>query len=159
MSYYTPFYNTGYYNPMPTPQANNNNTFYHHQTPQNGMLPSNQQMTNDMIWVQGLAGAKAYLVAPNTTVTLWDSESKTVYLKSCDSSGIPSMKILNYTECAENPSSVSSQDESNKSIQSEDISALNGRFDDILSELNVVKSKINELSEKSTVKNSKKSEE
>lgn len=48
-------------------------------------------------WVQGEAGAKSYLVAPNTTVDLWDSESQTIYLKSADASGMPSMKILDYT--------------------------------------------------------------
>lgn len=50
-----------------------------------------------LIWVQGEAGAKAYPVAPNTTVQLWDSESQIVYLKSADASGMPSMKILDYT--------------------------------------------------------------
>ena len=49
-----------------------------------------------IIWVQGEAGAKSYLVAPNTTVQLWDSENQVIYLKSADASGMPSMKILDY---------------------------------------------------------------
>lgn len=56
-----------------------------------------QQNQNGIIWVQGEAGAKSYLVAPNTTVQLWDSEDKVIYLKSADASGMPSMKILDYT--------------------------------------------------------------
>lgn len=52
---------------------------------------------NGIIWVQGEAGAKSYLVAPNTTVQLWDSESPIIYLKSADASGMPSIKILDYT--------------------------------------------------------------
>ena len=52
---------------------------------------------NGIIWVSGEAGAKAYLVAPNNTVQLWDSESQTIYLKSADASGMPSMKVLDYT--------------------------------------------------------------
>lgn len=48
-------------------------------------------------WVQGEAGAKSYLVAPNTTVQLWDSEEQVIYLKSADASGMPSMKTLDYT--------------------------------------------------------------
>lgn len=52
---------------------------------------------NGIIWVQGEAGAKSYLVAPNTTVQLWDSESQTIYLKSADASGMPSIKTLDYT--------------------------------------------------------------
>lgn len=52
---------------------------------------------NGIIWVQGEAGAKSYLVAPNTTVQLWDSESQTIYLKSADATGMPSIKTLDYT--------------------------------------------------------------
>ena len=58
--------------------------------------PVNQQ-SNGIIWVSGLAGAKAYMVAPNCTVQLWDSEAQCVYLKSADASGMPSIKILDYT--------------------------------------------------------------
>lgn len=55
------------------------------------------QNNSSIIWVQGEAGAKSYLVAPNNTVQLWDSERQTIYLKSADASGMPSMKILDYT--------------------------------------------------------------
>ena len=55
-----------------------------------------QPTNSNLIWVQGEAGAKSYLVAPNTTVQLWDSESQTIYLKSADASGMPSIKILDY---------------------------------------------------------------
>lgn len=56
-----------------------------------------QNQSNGIIWVSGEAGAKAYLVAPNTTVQLWDSEEQCIYLKSADASGMPSMKILDYS--------------------------------------------------------------
>ena len=56
-----------------------------------------QTQNNGIIWVQGLAGAKSYLTAPNTTVQLWDSEAQVIYLKSADASGMPSMKVLDYT--------------------------------------------------------------
>ena len=58
---------------------------------------SGTSQTNGIIWVQGEAGAKSYMVAPNSTVQLWDSESQTIYLKSADASGMPSMRILDYT--------------------------------------------------------------
>lgn len=57
----------------------------------------NNGAQNGIIWVQGEAGAKAYPIAPNTTVQLWDSEDQVIYLKSADASGMPSMKILDYT--------------------------------------------------------------
>lgn len=64
----------------------------------------NQTLNNgSVIWVQGEAGAKSYLVAPNSTVQLWDSESQTIYLKSADSSGMPSMRVLDYKIRENNP--------------------------------------------------------
>lgn len=56
-----------------------------------------QQNNSGIIWVTGEAGAKAYLVAPNTTVQLWDSEAQRIYLKSADASGMPTIKTLDYT--------------------------------------------------------------
>lgn len=56
-----------------------------------------QQANSSIIWVQGEAGAKSYLVAPNNTVQLWDSDENVIYIKSADASGMPSMKVLDYT--------------------------------------------------------------
>lgn len=62
-------------------------------------IPQPQQTdTGGIIWVQGDAGAKAYMVAPGNTVPLWDSEDQVIYLKSVDMSGMPSMRVLDYTE-------------------------------------------------------------
>lgn len=61
--------------------------------------PNYQGMQNQdsRIWVQGEVGAKAYLVAPNNTVALWDSEKPIIYIKSVSSNGMPEMQILAYT--------------------------------------------------------------
>lgn len=56
-----------------------------------------QQSSSQLIWVQGEAGAKSYLLSPGNTVALWDSEAQTIYLKSADASGMPSMRVLDYT--------------------------------------------------------------
>ena len=61
------------------------------------MQTQQQAPQQGLIWVQGEQAAKSYLVAPNSTVQLWDSEEKVIYLKSADASGMPSMKILDYT--------------------------------------------------------------
>lgn len=65
-------------------------------TPQSSQIQQSQPMNSSIIWVQGEAGAKSYMVAPNNTVQLWDSENQVIYLKSADASGMPSMKILDY---------------------------------------------------------------
>lgn len=72
--------------------------FYYPQQQNQNVQPQTPtiQQSNGIIWVQGEAGAKSYMVAPNTTVQLWDSESDVIYLKSADASGMPSMKIIDY---------------------------------------------------------------
>ena len=66
-------------------------------------MPQQNQQQSGINWVQGEQAAKAFLVAPNTTVQLWDSEEKVIYLKSADASGMPSMKVLEYTIRGETP--------------------------------------------------------
>ena len=69
--------------PQPQPQA---------QAPQ-------QQSNPGVNWVQGEAGARSWLVAPNTSVLLMDSESNRFYLKSSDASGMPlPLRIFEYEE-------------------------------------------------------------
>lgn len=70
---------------------------YQPMNPMGYQQQSQPQNQSNLIWVQGEAGAKSYMVAPNNTVQLWDSESQVIYLKSADSSGMPSMKIIDYT--------------------------------------------------------------
>ena len=52
---------------------------------------------SSLIWVQGENAAKSFPVEPNTSVPLFDSEANVVYIKSADASGMPSIKILDYT--------------------------------------------------------------
>lgn len=78
--------NYGYYAPQ-IPQP----------APMQAPMPAPQQQNGSMVWVQGEAGAKSYLLTPNTTLPLWDSEAQVIYLKSSDASGMPSMKVLDYT--------------------------------------------------------------
>ena len=71
--------------------------------------PMVQKNPGNMIWVQGESGAKSYLIAANNTVVLWDTESPTIYIKTADASGVPSMRILDFKERnAPNPTPVDS---------------------------------------------------
>lgn len=87
-----------------------------------------QPANSSIIWVQGEAGAKSYLVAPNTTVQLWDSEDKVIYLKSADASGMPSMKILDYTIRGD----ASSSQEAPEYATKDDLKALEEKIRDEL---------------------------
>ena len=79
------------------PQSYQMPAYYSQQMNNSYPTQSQPQQQNGIIWVQGEAGAKSYLVAPNTSVTLWDTESQTIYVKSADATGMPSMKTLDYT--------------------------------------------------------------
>lgn len=91
---------------------------------------SQQQDSGGIIWVQGEAGAKAYLVAPGNTVQLWDSEDTVIYLKSADMSGMPSMRILDYTErtTASKTAPVASQAPHPKYVTIEQYNVLSDRL-------------------------------
>ena len=62
-----------------------------------------QQPSPSIVWVQNEMEAANYLVAPNSAVTLWDSNAPVVYLKQADASGKPSMKIYDLVERTQRP--------------------------------------------------------
>lgn len=62
-----------------------------------------QQLNQGLLWVSGEVGAKSYLVAPNSTVLLMDSDAQRFYLKSADGAGMPSMRIFEYNEVTNTP--------------------------------------------------------
>ena len=66
--------------------------------PQPQLAPQMPQTVSALTFVLGEAEASAYPVAPGNTVSLWDKNESTVYIKSVDASGVPSMRILDYTE-------------------------------------------------------------
>ena len=82
---------------------------YQPMIPQYQAQAQQQNQQQGLIWVQGEQAAKSYLVAPGSTVQLWDSEEKVIYLKSADASGMPSMKILDYTIRGEAPAAAAAQ--------------------------------------------------
>ena len=90
MAYYAPYQNQ-YYTQLAQSYAPV-------QAQQQNVAPV-QQNNNGIIWIQGEQAAKSYMVAPNTTVMLMDSESQRFYLKSSDASGMPlPLRVFEYTE-------------------------------------------------------------
>lgn len=137
---------------------------YQPQMPQPQQMPNItpispvQNQTNDIIWVQGEAGAKAYLVAPNNTVTLWDSESPTIYLKTADANGVPSMRVLDFTERTQNTQKTPVEHVckcGDKFVPKEDFNALQAKFEGIEGKFAELEEKYNALSAKMTAKTAK----
>ena len=107
---YTPYYAPyarpmGYYNPsIPQENPNMQNGQQFQQVPmqtpiqQTPMAQPTAMPSNDMLWVLNETEATSYPVAPNNSVTLWDKNKDTVYIKSVNMQGVPSMRILDYVE-------------------------------------------------------------
>lgn len=106
---YTPYYHPNFYNSgaMPDQLSQIKNSY---QAPMQMPQPQPQpqpQTNNGLIWVQGESGAKSFLVAPNTTVMLMDSEGSRFYLKSADASGMPlPLRTFEYAELSQNGSNL-----------------------------------------------------
>ena len=101
MAYYAPFYRPTYYDPIQqNPMGQFNQQFQQNmgQPMQNAQMPMQGQPTNDFLWVLNENEATSYPVAPNNTVTLWDKNLPTIYIKSVNAQGVPSMRVLDFVE-------------------------------------------------------------
>ena len=101
MAYYAPFYRPTYYDPVQQNPMGQFNQQYQQpmtQPMQNAQMPMQGQPTNDFLWVLNENEATSYPVAPNNTVILWDKNLPTVYIKSVNAQGVPSMRVLDFTE-------------------------------------------------------------
>ena len=143
---YAPFYRGGFFNPMQTPtmpqMVDNQNQFAQPYQPMQtnpAPMPIQTQQTNDMIWVLNENEATSYPVAPNNSVVLWDKSNPTIYIKSVNAQGMPSMRILDFTE--RNINTSNSQENAPKTHEctcgdkyatKEQINALEGKINDIL---------------------------
>lgn len=55
-------------------------------------------LNNQIIFVQGETGAKAYQIPNNTTILLMSSESNEFFIKTTDSSGFPTIRKFTFQE-------------------------------------------------------------
>lgn len=97
-----PYYGYQPYQPYQPPMADQLMQLRQNQYQPN-MQQVPQQQSPSIVWVQNEMEAANYLVAPNSAVTLWDSNAPVVYLKQADASGKPSMKIYDLVERTQRP--------------------------------------------------------
>lgn len=96
---YYPGYQPMYYQPpMPDQLAQLRGQQF-----QPAQQPQQAPVSPSIVWVQNEMEAANYLVAPNSAVTLWDSNAPVVYLKQADASGKPSMKTYDLVERTQRP--------------------------------------------------------
>ena len=111
------------------PQQNNNWN-------QSNMQQAQPPQTNQgIIWVQGEAAARSYLVAPNSTVLLMDSETQRFYLKSANNAGMPSIQIFEYSEVSQNAPQAAQSVQNNlddKYVTRQEYDALRAKYAEII---------------------------
>ena len=161
-------YNPYYYNNGATPDMLNQfkTPYQQMQMPQQmaqqpiqqPIQPQVPNVNNDFLWVLGEVEATSYPVAPNNTVTLWDKNQPTIYIKSANAQGVPSMRILDFTERTANTPKTPEKHEcqcGNKFILKEELNAVQGEIQEIMCRLSGLEDNYKTLSAKSTPKTTK----
>ena len=159
MAYYAPFYRPTYYDPVQQSQMGQFNQQFQPtmvQQTQNAQMPMQGQPTNDFLWVLNENEATSYPVAPNNTVTLWDKNLPTIYIKSVNAQGVPSMRILDFTErasAATKTPSMQSFDSKNNFVTIDSFNALEAKFSALESKVDELRPKTNAKTKKAEVEN------
>ena len=77
-----------------------NNQMYQNPYQQRYITP-----TNGITWVQGVEGAKAFQLMPNSNIVLMDSENDgRFYIKIADNVGMCTLRTFRYEEITDTPS-------------------------------------------------------
>lgn len=140
--YGNPYFNQqqGYYNNGAMPDMLNQQKMQYQQMPQQPMV-----MHNDpMLWVLGQTEAESYPVAPNSIVTLWDKNQPTIYIKSANAQGVPSIRVLDFTERTANATKTPEKHDckcGDKFATKEQLTALEGKYDEIMAIVDELKAK------------------
>ena len=107
---------------------NNFNPMYQnpmYPNPQNNFMP--KVITNNGInWVQGIEGAKAYQIQPNSNIVLLDSEQNKMYIKTSDNIGMCNLRIFDFNEVTEtsNQSTVMLQQDLSKFVTRDELNSI-----------------------------------
>ena len=97
--------------------------------------PQVPQTNQGILWVQGEAGAKSYLVAPNTSVLLMDSEESRFFIKTTDNAGMPTLRTFEYREvtagAAPAPQKQPEMNMDDKYVTRQEYNELRGKYEEL----------------------------
>lgn len=142
-----PFMNPNYYNPYQPqvqPHMDRLAQLQAQQYQMNQPMQQTAQSNQSLIYVQGEAAAKSWMVGAGQSVLLMDSENPVFYIKSADASGIPlPLRVFDYKERTQNtPQGVPQSPQSeqinldDKYVTRQEYDALQGKYMEILERLN-----------------------
>lgn len=79
---------------------------------------------NGINWVQGIEGAKAWQLSPNSNVMLLDSENEGVfYIKVSDNVGMCTLRVFKYEEVTQNHYQTQSQADMSEYVKKSELEA------------------------------------
>ena len=145
---YNPYYNNpyfpqqqGYFNSGAMPDMLNQQKMQYQQMPTQQPIAMH---TDPMLWVLSQTEAESYPVAPNNTVTLWDKNQPTIYIKSANAQGVPSIRVLDFTERSANATKTPEKHDckcGDKFATKEQLTALEGKINEITAIVDELKAK------------------
>lgn len=151
---YPNYYNGGYfpqYQNGAVPDMLNQYKGQYQQMPM--QQPMVQQMptpTNEMIWVLNENEATSYPVAPNNSVVLWDKNNPTIYVKSVNVQGVPSMRVLDFKERVDAPPQEQPKTHvckcGDKFVSKADFEDLKTKFEELMAKYETLETKSTERS-------------
>lgn len=142
-----PFMNPNYYNPYQPqvqPPMDRLAQLQAQQYQMNQPMQQPAQSNQSLIYVQGEAAAKSWMVGAGQSVLLMDSETPVFYIKSADASGIPlPLRVFDYVERNQNVQQNAPQvpnpaqiDLDGKYVTRAEYDALQVKYAEILDKLN-----------------------
>ena len=150
MQPYPTIQNYSNYQPLPQPYPDRLSQLQnqYQQTVNVPQVPSvpQPQVNQGLLWVSGEVGAKSYLVAPNSTVLLMDSDAQRFYLKSADNAGMPSLRIFEYNEVTNAPQNALQglntdlKELDSKYVKREEYEGLKRQYEEIMERLDSLNS-------------------
>ena len=89
------------------------------------------QPNNGIIWVQGIDGARAYMLPANSSAILMDSDGPFFYIKSTDNVGMPQVKAYRFEEIGNNLQ----QNQQQEFVPRQEFEQLRTEFNNLMSQL------------------------
>ena len=137
--YQSPYAQTPYYN-SPYANVQNNQQAYQQQQPQMQNPQPTMQMQSNIEYVNGIEGAKAFILPPNAQKLLLDSDNTFFYIKTTDAQGKPSVRRFRYVDIDAEQSQPKQEQQKVSYVTLDQFADLLENFDNLKKEFEKLKS-------------------
>ena len=147
---YTSMYQSPYGQQNPyfnNPYANvqNNQQPYQQQQPQMQNPQPTMQMQSNIEYVNGIEGAKAFILPPNTQKLLLDSDNAFFYIKTTDAQGKPSVRRFRYIDIEAEQQAQAKMQEQQAKAQEQPLYVTMQQYQEVLDTLDTLRKELDKL--------------